>query len=51
MDIKRSIAIAERILSPINFENAFILVPLNVSDIELKEDSDINKLEEFNTDI
>ena len=38
-------------LSPIDFGNAFISIPLNISDIEPKEDSDTNELEEFNTDI
>jgi len=41
----------ERILLPIDFENVFISIPLNVSDIELKEDSDTNKSKNFNINI
>ncbi len=35
----------------IDFENVFILVSLNILNIELKEDSDIDELEEFNMDV
>ncbi len=38
-------------LFPIDFENVFILISLNISNIELKEDSDINESENFNVDI
>ncbi len=38
-------------LFPIDFGNTFISIFLNVSDIKLKEDSDINKLKNFNIDI
>ncbi len=38
----------ERTLLFFNFGNIFILIFLNVSDIEVKEDSDINKLKNFN---
>ncbi len=42
----------ERILLSINFENTFILISLNISDIEPEEeDSDIDELENFNIDI
>jgi len=36
---------------PIDFENVFISTPLNISDIELKEDSDTDELENFNISI
>ena len=35
----------------INFKNIFVLIPLNISDIEAEEDLDIDKLENFNIDI
>ncbi len=35
----------------IDFGNAFILLPLNVLDIELKEDSDKDELKNFNISI
>ena len=38
-------------LLPIDFKNTFISIFLNIFDIEPKEDSDINKSEEFNADI
>ncbi len=41
----------KRILFPIDFKNVFILVSLNASDIEPKEDSDTNELEEFNINV
>jgi len=41
----------ERIPFPINFENVFIITPLNISNIELKKDSDIDKLKIFNANI
>jgi len=51
VDIKRSIAITEQITFPIDFGNVFISIPLNISDIELKEDLDIDKSKNFNIDI
>ncbi len=33
---------------PIDFGNVFILISLNILDIESEEETDINKLEEFN---
>ncbi len=41
----------ERILPPIDFGNIFISVPLNTSDIEPEEDSDIDESKEFNISI
>ncbi len=42
----------KRILFFFNFKNIFISIPLNISDIELKEkDLDIDELENFNIDI
>ncbi len=41
----------KRILLPINLENAFILIPLDILDIELKEDSDTDESENFNVSI
>ncbi len=38
-------------LSFIDFENVFISTALNISNIESKEDSDINESKEFNTDV
>ncbi len=38
-------------LSPIDFGNVFILIPLNISNIELKEDSNIDELKEFNVGV
>ncbi len=38
-------------LSSIDFENAFTSIPLNTSNIELKEDSNTDESEEFNTDV
>ena len=35
----------------INFGNVFISIPLDISDIEAEEDSDINELKDFNTGI
>ena len=35
----------------INFENMFILIFLNILNIEVEEDSDINELENFNIGI
>jgi len=34
-----------------DFGNVFISIPLDVSDIEAEEDSDINSLKNFNIDI
>ena len=47
-NIERNIAITEWILPFIDFGNVFILISLNISDIELKEDSDTNELEKLN---
>jgi len=41
----------ERILLSINFGNIFILIFLDISDIEVKENLDINELKNFNVDI
>jgi len=41
----------ERILLPFDFGNAFISILLNISDIEAKEESNIDDSENFNTDI
>ncbi len=41
----------KQILLFINFGNIFVSIPLNISDIEIEEDSDINELENFNIDI
>ncbi len=38
-------------LFPINFGNIFILISLDILDIEIEEDSDINKSENFNVNI
>jgi len=38
-------------LFSIDFENVFISIPLNILDIEPKEDSEIDESEEFNADI
>ena len=35
----------------INFENIFVLILLDILDIEAKENSDIDELENFNTDV
>jgi len=36
---------------PFNFENIFISIPLDISNIEAEKDSDIDELENFNIDI
>ncbi len=41
----------KRILLSFDFGNVFISIPLDISDIEIEEDSDINELENFNVDI
>ncbi len=41
----------KRISFFINLGNAFISISLNILDIELKEDLDIDKSENFNIDI
>ena len=41
----------ERISFPFNLENIFVTIPLDISDIELKEDLDIDESKNFNTDI
>ncbi len=43
--------ITERTLLSFNFKNTFISIPLNVFNIEAEEESDIDELENFNTDI
>jgi len=50
VDTEYNIAITKQMLSSIDFENAFISIPLNISDIEPKEDSNANESKEFNTD-
>ncbi len=49
--MKYNVAIIEQILLSIDFGNIFILISLNASDIELKEDSNIDKLKNFNINI
>ena len=41
----------EQMPSLINFRNTFISISLNVSNIELEEDSDIDELKNFNISI
>jgi len=41
----------KRILFFIDFESDFISIPFNILDIELKEDLDIDELENFNVNI
>ncbi len=41
----------EQMIPSIDFENTFISISLNVLDIEPEKETDIDKLEEFNTDI
>ncbi len=41
----------ERILLFIDFKNAFILISLNISDIELEKDLNIDESKNFNIDI
>ncbi len=41
----------EQMLLPLDLENAFISILLNVSDIKAEEDSDIDKLKNFNVDV
>ncbi len=41
----------ERISFPFNFKDIFILISLNVLDIEVEKDSDIDELKNFNIDI
>ncbi len=48
---ERSIAMVERMLPPIDFGNVFTSIPLNVLNIELKENSDTDESEELNIDI
>jgi len=42
---------AEQMLPFIDFGNAFILISLNILDIELKEDSNIDESEKFNINV
>ncbi len=35
----------------INFKNIFVSIPLDISNIEAKEDSDIDESKNFNIDI
>jgi len=46
--VERSVVIVEQMIFPIDFGNVFILISLNILDIESEEETDINKLEEFN---
>ncbi len=41
----------KRTLLPFDFGNTFISILLNISNIEVEEDSDINKSENFNINI
>ncbi len=41
----------ERIPLSINFKNTFVLISLDILDIEVEEDLDIDKLENFNINI
>ncbi len=41
----------ERTLLSIDFGNVFILIPLNISDIELKKDLNTDESENFNTSV
>ncbi len=41
----------ERILLSFNLGNVFISISLNISNIEVEEDSDINKLKNFNVNV
>ena len=41
----------KRISFPFNFGDIFVLIPLNISDIEAEEDSDTNESENFNINI
>ena len=41
----------ERILFSIDFENAFILISLNILNIEVEENSDIDELKNFNVGV
>jgi len=41
----------ERMPLSIDFGNTFILILLNISNIELKKDSNIDKLKNFNTNL
>ena len=41
----------ERISLSFDFENVFISISLDISDIEVKKDSNINELENFNVNI
>ncbi len=49
--IEYSITIIERMLFLIDFGNVFILIPLNILNIEQKEDLDTDESENFNVDI
>ncbi len=42
---------AEQILFSINFRNTFISISRNILDIESKEDLNIDKSENFNTNV
>ncbi len=41
----------ERISLFFNFKNIFILIPLDISDIEVEKNIDTNESENFNADI
>jgi len=49
--MKRNIAIIEQMISPIDFRNAFISIPLNILDIEPEKKTNIDISEEFNISI
>ncbi len=41
----------EQMSLPLDFGNVFISISLNISDIEIEEDLDIDKLENFNINV
>jgi len=41
----------EQISFPINFGNTFVSISLDILNIEIEEDLDIDRLENFNVDI
>ncbi len=51
VNIKCNVIIIEWTSFHIDFKNVFILISLNIFDIELKEDSNTNESENFNVDI
>ncbi len=51
VNTKRNIAMVEQISFPINFGNTFVSISLDILNIEIEEDLDIDRLENFNVDI